>query len=406
MDPDTKFKVLMYSHDTFGLGHLRRSRTIAHALVSHFRRAQVSIISGSPVLDAFPRERRVDYIQLPAALKLSNGSYASGNTDSSFEQTIAAREAVIRDAAMRLRPDLVIVDKEPLGLAREMLPTLEWLKARGAIIVLGLRDVLDAPDLLREEWDRKQVAAHLEGLYDEIWIYGPGSFYNPLAGIDLPAAVRSRTRYTGFLPRSLPERNAATRPGNDDYVLVTAGGGGDGYQLMSAALNAVKRNLANNLDFLFVLGPFMTKPQRFELMARASGVPNIRIVGFDVNLEAVVANARAVIGMCGYNTFCEVISFDKQALFVPRTAPRREQAIRAHRAQEFGWADVLDIEQAKKPHKFNAAIESLIERPPPSAAVARPNLDGLDRVCALTEILFDRRNEAFDAGGMRAAAAS
>ncbi len=391
MDPVLKFSVLMYSHDTFGLGHLRRSRTIAHALVSHFPGATVSIVSGSPVVDAFPFEDRVEYIQLPAAQKLTNGNYVSGSEERSFEETIAAREAVIREAAERLRPDMVIVDKEPLGLAREMLSTLRWLKSQGTIAVLGLRDVLDAPELLREEWQRKHIVEYLD-LYDEIWIYGPGSFHNPLAGIDLPEQILSQTRYTGFLPRSIQEDDVSEKYGRD-YVLVTAGGGGDGFELMSAALNAVRHDRTPGREFLFVLGPFMTEHQQFEISARAGNLPNVQVVDFDANLEAVVANARAVIGMCGYNTFCEVISFDKRALFVPRTAPRREQSIRAKRAEEFGWVDAIDIENAKNPQRFLAAIGRVLRRPPPSSAVSRPDLDGLNRICALTEILFDRQNE-------------
>lgn len=391
MDPVLKFSVLMYSHDTFGLGHLRRSRTIAHALVSHFPGATISIVSGSPVVDAFPFEDRVEYIQIPAAQKLANGNYVSGSGEKSFEETMAARESVIRAAAERIRPDMVIVDKEPLGLAREMLSTLEWLKTQGTIAVLGLRDVLDAPELLREEWQRKHIVEHLD-LYDEIWIYGPGSFHNPLAGIDLPEWVLSQTRYTGFLPRSIQDDDVTEKYGRD-YVLVTAGGGGDGYELMSAALNAVRRDRTPGREFLFVLGPFMTERERFEIAARAASLSNVQVVDFDTNLEAVVANARAVIGMCGYNTFCEVISFDKRALFVPRTAPRREQSIRARRAEEFGWVDAIDIEDAKNPQRFLAAISRVLDRPVPSSAVSRPDLDGLNRICALTEILFDRRSE-------------
>lgn len=392
MDPFASFKVLMYSHDTFGLGHLRRSRTIAHALVTHFPGVEVSIISGSPVVSAYPFEDRVEYVQIPAARKLSDGSYVSANGIGSLDDTIAEREALISEAADRIEPQFVIVDKEPLGLAREMLATLTRLKERGATTVLGLRDVLDAPELLREEWNRKHILDHLENLYDEIWIYGPGSFYNPLAGIDLSESLLSRTRYTGFLPRAVTDRDHGTDYGSG-YVLITAGGGGDGYDLMSAALAAVKLGQTNDLDFLFVLGPFMTESQRFEMLARASGVKNVRIVEFDANLEAIVANARAVIGMCGYNTFCEAMSFDKQVLFVPRTAPRREQTIRAHRAEEFGWVDVLDIEYAKNPHTFLASLKQLLRRPLPSEAVARPDLDGLSRICALTEILLDHRQE-------------
>jgi predicted glycosyltransferase len=385
----------MYSHDTFGLGHLRRSRTIAHALVTHFPNVEISIISGSPVVDAFSFDPRVNYVQIPATKKLSNGSYQSANEAQSFEHTIAAREAIIRNTAERFRPDMVIVDKEALGLAREMLPTLRLLKARGVICVLGLRDVLDAPELLKEEWERKHITDYLEELYDEIWIYGPGSFYNPLAGIELHEPVLARTRFTGFLKRSLPDTDdgTAARYGSG-HVLVTAGGGGDGHDLMAAALRAIKEGRDRETRYLFVLGPFMTECERFEISARAANVPNIEIVDFLANLETLVANARAIIGMCGYNTFCEVMSFDKRALFVPRTAPRREQSIRAYRAEEFGWVDALDIEEAKNPPLFRAAVNRLMERPLPSEAVARPDLEGLNRICALTEILLDRFQSA------------
>jgi predicted glycosyltransferase len=399
------YKVLMYSHDTFGLGHLRRSRTIAHALADHFPDLEVSIISGSPVVDAFWFHERVSYVQIPAAQKLSNGEYSSGNSNHSFEETLAAREAIIRAAAERLRPDMVIVDKEPLGLGREMLRTLRWLKAQGTIAVLGLRDVLDAPELLQVEWERKQNTVLTEEIYDEIWVYGPGSFYNPLSSVELNDESQARTRYTGFLARSLPPMDDGTaRRFGSGYILVTAGGGGDGYELMAAALKAVKRRPDSSDRYLFVLGPFMTERQRFEITARASFLANVEIVDFHVNVETLVANAAAVVGMCGYNTFCEVMSFDKPALFVPRTAPRREQSIRAHRAAEFGWVDVLDIEQAKSPSRLMAAIDRLKSNPLPSQAVARPDLDGLSRVCALTEILFEQRNERMAAAGMPEAA--
>ncbi|TAN01087.1 MAG: hypothetical protein EPN45_13265, partial [Rhizobiaceae bacterium] len=152
----------------------------------------------------------------------------------------------------------------------------------------------------------------------------------------------------------------------------------------------IKEGRDRETRYLFVLGPFMTESERFEISARAANVPNITIVDFLANLETLVANARAIIGMCGYNTFCEVMSFDKRALFVPRTAPRREQSIRAYRAEEFGWVNVLDIEEAKNPSRFRAAVNQLMTSALPSKAVARPDLEGLNRICALTEILLDR----------------
>src|SRR5262252_4486559 len=37
----TDGRILIYSHDTFGLGHLRRCRAIAHALVDRFKQLSV-----------------------------------------------------------------------------------------------------------------------------------------------------------------------------------------------------------------------------------------------------------------------------------------------------------------------------------------------------------------------------
>lgn len=407
MSSNANLQILMYSHDTFGLGHLRRCRTIAHAMVDRFPGLNIAIISGSPVVDAFSFHERVSFVQIPAAKKLANGSYTSGNGLQSLEDTIAAREAVIREAAERLRPDMVIVDKEPLGLGREMLATLEWLKTAGCICVLGLRDVLDAPELLREEWRRKNVIPHLENLYDQIWVYGPDSFFDPLDGLDIPQVILDRVRYTGFLPRSLPDFDDGTlaRYG-ENYVLVTAGGGGDGFDLMSAALTAIGHTPQNNEDFLFVLGPFMTEEQRNEITLRAVGLPRTRVVDFHANVETLIANAKAIVGMCGYNTFCEVLSFDKRALFVPRTEPRQEQSIRAHRASEFGWTNVMDIELAEDPKTFFKAIQAVIKRDNPSEQPFQPDLGGLEKICRYSAELFEGRKRGTEPEPDRAATAA
>lgn len=407
MSSNANLQILMYSHDTFGLGHLRRCRTIAHAMVDRFPGLNIAIISGSPVVDAFSFHERVSFVQIPAAKKLANGSYTSGSGQQTLEDTIAAREAVIREAAERLRPDMVIVDKEPLGLGREMLATLEWLNSVGCICVLGLRDVLDAPELLREEWRRKNVIPHLESLYDQIWVYGPDSFFNPLDGLDIPQVILDRVRYTGFLPRSLPEFDDGTSARyGQDYVLVTAGGGGDGFDLMSAALKTIEKTPQNHEDFLFVLGPFMTEEQRRDITRRAAGLPRTRVVDFHANVETLIANAKAVVGMCGYNTFCEVLSFDKRALFVPRTEPRQEQSIRAHRASEFGWTNVMDIELAENPQTFFEAIEAVINRGNPSEQPFQPDLGGLEKICLYSAELFEEGRFGADREPDRAATAA
>ena len=142
----------MYSHDTFGLGHLQRCRTIAHSLVEDFRGLQVLIISGATIAGAFDYRARVDFVKIPSVIKLRNGEYTSLERHIDLHETLRMRQSIIRHTAETFRPDIFIVDKEPLGLRGEIEDTLSYLKTRGTTLVLGLREVMDAPHLLEAEW--------------------------------------------------------------------------------------------------------------------------------------------------------------------------------------------------------------------------------------------------------------
>ncbi|CAN0497133.1 unnamed protein product, partial [Laminaria digitata] len=185
-------RALIYSHDSFGLGHLRRCRAIAHALVDQNPDMSVIILSGSPIIGNFDFRRRVDFVRVPGVIKLRNGDYTSYSLDLDIDQTVALRASIIKHTADIFDPDIFIVDKEPLGLRGEVAETLEMLKDRGTPLVLGLRDVMDEPKLLAPEWKRKNVMPALENLYDEIWVYGLPQICDPLADIDLSPHVRRK----------------------------------------------------------------------------------------------------------------------------------------------------------------------------------------------------------------------
>src|SRR4051812_22616527 len=189
-------RILIYSHDTFGLGHLRRCRAIAHALVERYKHLSVLILSGSPIIGSFDFRSRVDFVRIPGVIKLRNGDYTSLSLHIDIEETLAMRASIIEHTAAIFDPDLFIVDKEPLGLRGEVKQTLEMLRDRGTRTVLGLRDVMDEPSLLAPEWERKNVIPALESLYDQLWIYGLPEICDPLADIELPESVRARMTYT------------------------------------------------------------------------------------------------------------------------------------------------------------------------------------------------------------------
>ena len=131
---------------------------------------------------------------------------------------------------------------------------------------------------------------------------------------------------------------------------------------------------------VMVLGPFMAAEDRDEMRRRAASHPALHLIDFDNRLETLMESATGVVGMGGYNTFCEILSLDKRALIVPRVSPREEQLIRARRAAELGLVDMILPDEAEDPAKLAAALHRLPGRLKPSqTAYGRP-LDGLDRI--------------------------
>ena len=288
-------RVLIYSHDTFGLGHLRRCRTIAHALVERHKDLSVLILSGSPIIGSFDFRSRVDFVRIPGVIKLRDGEYTSLNLHIDIDEMLAMRASIIRHTADIFDPDLFIVDKEPLGLRGEVLETLQLLKSRGTPLVLGLRDVMDEPSALAPEWERKKVLPALDKLYDELWVYGLPQICDPLEGIKVPPSVRRKMVYTGYLERSAPVNAGLPEMPEDPFILVTPGGGGDGEDMVDWVLRAYETDPNLPHRALIVLGPFMNRELQSEFMARASVLPMVEALTFESQLESLMAKA---VGCC------------------------------------------------------------------------------------------------------------
>jgi len=386
-------RVMLYSHDTFGLGHLRRSRALAAAITSADPNTSALILTGSPVAGRFTFPQRVDHVRLPGVTKLADGSYASQSMDMTIEETTDLRAGLIRTTAQQYKPDILIVDKEPTGFRGELVPTLDDLQSGGhAKLVLGLRDVLDEPEVLATEWARKGALQATEDFYDEIWVYGLRSVYDPTAGLDLSARAQSRMHWTGYLRRDL---GPTDEPPEQPYVLITPGGGGDGKAMVDLVLSAYEQDPDLNPRAVLVYGPFLTGEDREAFEARVENLNGrVTSTGFESQIETLFAGAEGVVCMGGYNTFCEVLSFDKRAVIVPRTVPRLEQWIRASRAEDLGLIRMLDEDRdGMTPQAMINAIRNLPGQPLPSQAISSGLLDGLDYVTHRVATLLAQRSD-------------
>lgn len=342
------YNILMYSHDTYGLGHIRRSIAIASHLSG--KEVNILILTGSPIAGRFTLPEQVDFVRIPGMIKKTNDEYHSLSIRIDPNQALTIRKNIIAATAKAFKPDLFIVDKEPLGLKREVLPTLKWLRrfSPATKTILGLRDILDDAPVVCKDWIEKDVYRYLEELYDEIWVYGNQEIYDPISEYQIPSQLEPKIRFTGYIPRKhwSPSIRRKIRKryrilDEDTFILVTTGGGGDGCELLDHYLS-MHDFFPTSLPFksLIITGPFMPKSSRELIKGRAKRY-GIKSLPFHPRMEQLIAAADLVISMGGYNTICEILSQQTPALIIPRETPRKEQLIRAEKLTKQGLIDYL-----------------------------------------------------------------
>jgi len=389
MGRNSTFNILMYSHDTYGLGHIRRTMAIA----SHLRGDHVNILilTGSPIAGRFAFPEQIDFVRIPGMIKKTNEEYLPLSIKINAQHALDIRKNIITATAKTFQPHLFIVDKEPLGLKREVLPTLEWFRRclPGSRTILGLRDIMDDADAVKKDWSEKGIYDLLDQLYTEIWIYGIREFYDPVLEYDIPESISRKIRFTGYIPRRVPGRDAVAKfrreMGIDQdhkLVVVTTGGGGDGYPVMDTYLQMLESSeMPASFKSVLITGPFMPKKQRVDVFRRARRL-GVRSYPFFRQMEKILAAADLVVCMGGYNTLCEILSQKTVSLIIPRETPRREQLLRAQAFKRHQLADYIPWAEFA-PDRLRERIESLLEHPEGlRESISRFRFTGVEAMCS------------------------
>ncbi|BBO86590.1 glycosyltransferase family protein [Desulfosarcina ovata] len=364
---NSTFNILMYSHDTYGLGHIRRTMAIANQLKT--TGTNILILTGSPIVGRFAFPKNIDFVRIPGMIKVTNEEYLPLSIKLNPNHVLAIREKIILATAKAFRPALFIVDKEPLGLKKEVLSTLFWMKKcqPRCKTILGLRDIMDDREVVRRDWTKKDIYTHLKRLYDEIWVYGQQDFYDPITEYAIPETVSRKMVFTGYIPRKIPARKTVLETKRslglaDDQklIVVTTGGGGDGFAIMDNYMAMLEQE-SQPLPFrsVLVFGPFMPKQQRQQIIERGRR-HQVITCRFYRRMEELLAAADVVISMGGYNTICEILSQGTLSLVVPRETPRKEQLLRAQALQRHGLADFIPWHELN-PTALKAKIIALLE---------------------------------------------
>lgn len=371
-------RIAIFTHDTFGLGHVRRCLHITRALADRAPHASILMITGSPAFSMFTDlPANADVVKIPVIAKTGAKRLRPSHVKLPLPELSALRQRLIREAVLGFAPDVFLVDNFPLGSQGELVPILQELRRLPTRTVLGLRDILDAPEAVRADWDRQGVHDVLDRYYDRILVYGVAAVLDVASAYGMTPATAAKVRYCGYVTddyspppdAALVERDHGLAPG---YLLATGGGGGDAFPLLQAFLQALA--FLPGLPAVVVAGPLMRASQRAELEAMAAARGNVTLLASVPSLRPFLATAGVVVSMGGYNTAAEIVSLGTRAVMVPRTwkygehlkgqaaGEEAEQRLRAESLARMGLADVVMPEELG-PERLAMAIRAQLERP-------------------------------------------
>lgn len=380
-------KVLIYCQDSLGLGHLRRNINIAHELYRRDPQTQILFLADSPLAPFFRLPPGSDFVKLPTVVKVDAGVWRAHKLPRlQIERAWQLRSELIKQIALQYQPDILLVDHMPQGASRELLPCLEMLRSEFPQTrnIVGLRDILGAPDVITRQWHIEGAYDMIAQYYDQVLVYGTPDLYDLPSECDFPINVREKVQFCGYvapnidqkvpLQQSLAEHFPEKKPFN---LLVMGGGGSDAHFFMDTFLNAL-RYLGDNLIFntLVLTGPFMPEKSREALRQKADEFP-VCVKQMEDDSLGYLDEADLVVSMAGYNTTCEVLRFGKKAIMVPRSGPSAEQGMRCEILHERGLISsihptILTVQKLAK-----TIMERLLETERPFGHY--PQMDGAAR---------------------------
>ena len=333
-------RLMVYSHDSFGLGNIRRMLAICEHLLDTVPDLSVLIVSGSPMLQSFRVQQGIDYIKLPCLKRAESGDLGVRFLDLGVEQIVRLRRELILSTIVSFEPEVVLVDKKPDGLAGEMEPSLRYIKCHlpRTRIMLVLRDILDAPARTISAWTHRGCYNTVQWYYDDVLVLGTRQIFDACSEYCFPKAVRAKVRFCGYVARGVPGRSREEMrqylgvAEGEKLVLVTTGGGEDGFHVLSASTEAL-RQVSRLLPVrgVIVAGPELASERARQIHTVGRACAGVRVVDFVDDMMSYMNAADTVISMAGYNTICELLTLDKRAIVIPRVKPVEEQRIRAER---------------------------------------------------------------------------
>ncbi len=368
------------------MGHLVRSTEIIRSLVKEF---QVCFVSGGIPIADFEMPADLEIVHLPSIIEEA-GELKSVDSSLPIETVKAIRCQMLLAAFEQFQPDCIITECFPFSkhkLKYELLPLLERAKAapHSVKVVCSLRDLIMTQSRSPQFWAKRydKVCEWINHYYDLVLVHGDSQLLRLDEQFPQIDRLTCEVHYTGYVAQSppqqspLPEDHAALHQ-KVPTIVVSAGGGRFGYDLLNAVVQAsviLEQQIPHHI-YAFT-GPFMPEEQASRLEAAAQDRPNVTLRQYTPHLLDYMAQADLSISLGGYNTTMNILRTGVRSLIFPGAAEEQtgEQTIRAEKLAEKGVLSVLSIDDLDGT-RLAQRVQIALQQPPVPHSF---NLQGADR---------------------------
>jgi predicted glycosyltransferase len=372
-------RVFVYVQHLLGIGHLKRAATLARALAA--QGLQVTLASGGAAVPGMTVDR-VTFVQLPPASAAdmtfkSLVDQAGRAVDDAWKRQ---RSAALLEAWRAADPHVLVLELFPFGRRQmrfELLPLLELASSapRRPVIACSVRDILGEA----KSAERQQETLDLvQRYFDGVLVHGDPSVVAFERSFPLAPRIAQKLHYTGYV---LDEPAAHAGDDGANEVIVSAGGGAVGAQLLETAIEAKPLSALRGRTWRVLAGGNLPQPavQRLARLAQRAG--GVVLEKSRPDFRTLLANCALSISQAGYNTLLETVQAGARAVAVPFAGgAETEQALRARCFAERGLLEVVQ-ESALTPEALAAAADRAAARPRPAAGGI--DLDGARNSAAL-----------------------
>jgi predicted glycosyltransferase len=351
---------------------VNHQRLLARALCQAFPHALVLLIGEvrAGITPLFPPGLQ--------CLALPSLPASSGKGIIPARELVDLRRKLILSTVQSFNPDVLLIQREVLGLQGELDQTLNWCMTQNKI-----HRVLLLEDALPQNGQREKIEAAIRSYYERVWILGDASVLNHTREYNVSLDLVQKIRYAGYPDHRMRfewfEQEGThvmdalgLAPGH--LILCLPGDGEEGEQLAETFSHI---HMPPKTNGIIACGPALSASLKQKLQRRLAGYPRIRLVEVNRDYAWLLEASERVVCAGNHENVSEVLAFEKPGLIIPRRTKLQEDLMRS---KHLG---AMNLVEALHPDLLSPeAISKWLSREVPASTMARRKiqLSGLQQV--------------------------